>query len=335
MKYKINIAENKSEIITIILLLLLSLITLVRPFFYADADIHDSVRYALMVEFFRGNVSIDTINYFWRTNPLVTFLASLLPFEAMLSMDIISLIFHLLSVFFFYKFLQNLEVNHKLHILGTLIYIFSAPTIVLGFTPLTDSAGMFFVIFTLYLHEKLDKTPRNSILIGITIAVGIIARDTLLVMIPIFIIWKIIDEGIHWKDLILYIIYISLIPLLTYLILKILVDFQFLFNTITFNIPDIIKNFEDLREERTLATIAQLTLILLTGLYANLSKIFKFSKQIWKLLIGMSLFLIPWIYAFIYADMSFRFFWQFFVFAIPLLILGIQEFNRNSKEAIE
>ena len=335
MKIKINKLSLKSLNVKIIILLAISLLlSLIRPIIYADADIYDAQHYATIVEAFRGNADLSTVPHAWRIRILVPLLASIIPANAYISLDIVSLIFNLLSVYFFYRFLSYFKITPRLQILGTLIYIFSAPTIVLGLTPLTDSAGMFFIIFSLYLYCILIKKPSSNnpiiyIIIGITIGLGVLARETSIFIAPVIILWKILDEKIQWKFLIPFIISIGLIPVVIYLILMIFLG-DLSIDPISLSI--IIANFQNLLEQRTLATIAQFTFLLLIGIYGNYFLIKNKSKIIWKLILGMACFVIPFIYAFLYANMSFRFFWAFFIFAIPLFLLSIEELSSKTNQ---
>ncbi|MFX1595566.1 MAG: hypothetical protein ACFFBK_05845 [Promethearchaeota archaeon] len=298
------------------------------------ADMPDAVHYATMVESFRGNANLFDVPSSWRIRILIPLLATIIPGDAYMSLNIVSLIFNLLAVFFFHQFLSYFKITPKQQFLGTLIYIFSAPTIVLGFTPLTDSAGMFFIIFSLYLYFILFKKPsRNNfriyIIIGLIVGLGVLARETVIFTIPVIVLWKIIDEKIQWKLLIKFIIGIGLIPIIVYLILIIFLGSLKIGGI---NRSRLISNFYDLFDERTLATIAQLTFLLLIGIYGNYFPIVKKSKTIWKLILGMACFVIPFIYAFLYADMSFRFFWVFFIFAIPLFLLSIDKLSSKNNQ---
>ncbi len=339
MKITINLRSLKSPHVKIILLLAISfLLSMIRPillyFGYSMADMPDAVHYATMVESFRGNANLFDVPSAWRIRILIPLLASIIPGDAYISLNIVNLIFNLLAVFYFHQFLSYFKITPKQQFLGTLIYIFTAPTIVLGFTPLTDSAGMFFIIFSLYLYSILIKKPsRNNlkiyIIIGLAIGLGVLARETVIFVIPVIVLWKIIDEKIQWKLLIQFIIGIALIPVIIYLILVIFLG-EISIGPIS--LSRIVDNFYDLFDERTLATIAQLTFLLLIGIYGNYFPIVKKSKIIWKLILGMACFVIPFIYAFLYLDMSFRFFWAFFIFAIPFFILSIDKLSSKTNQ---
>ena len=339
MKITINLRSLKSPHVKIILLLAISfLLSMIRPillyFGYSMADMPDAVHYATMVESFRGNANLFDVPSAWRIRILIPLLASIIPGDAYISLNIVNLIFNLLAVFYFHQFLSYFKITPKQQFLGTLIYIFTAPAIVLGFTPLTDSAGMFFIIISLYLYSILIKeSSRNNfkiyIIIGLTIGLGVLARETVIFVIPVIVLWKIIDEKIQWKLLIQFIIGIGLIPIFIYLIIVLFIGD---ISIGSISLQRIIDNFKDLFDERTLATIAQLTFLLLIGIYGNYFPIVKKSKIIWKLILGMACFVIPFIYVFLYLDMSFRFFWAFFIFAIPFFILSIDKLSSKTNQ---
>ncbi|KKM86327.1 hypothetical protein LCGC14_1280180, partial [marine sediment metagenome] len=65
----------------------------------------------------------------------------------------------------------------------------TTPTLILGFVPLTDSAGMFFIVFALYQYN----IKSNIYLRTLTLSIGILAREIVFFVIPLIIIWSFID----------------------------------------------------------------------------------------------------------------------------------------------
>ena len=316
----------QSQIARIILLLTLSLaLLLIRPFFFPNLDnVPDAQHYAKMVEFFRGNIEFQFLIEEFRSRILVPFIASLLPWDAITCLIIVNIIFTLLSVLIFNRFLYQLKMNEKEQVLGTLLFIIAGPTIIDGSLPLTDSTGLFFIILSLYFYCSLDFKLKKNIIIGIIISIGILTRESVIFVVPIIIIWTLIDEPLHWKVLLYLIIFILLIPILTLITLKILIPTSYVW-VLRFDLLDY--NLNGLFQPLTLATIAQLSLLFLIGIFGNYSKIINMSKIIWKLLIGIITFFVILIYIFFSASIASRFFWIFFIFVIPFFLHAIRDFG--------
>ena len=322
----------KSEITITILLLSLSLILeLIRPLFLPDiVQLTDTPNYIKIIEFFRGNGSLEDVDNAFRARILVPLIASLLPWDPFFNLTAVNIAFTLLTVFIFNRFLLYFNFEKKIHILGSLLFIFAGPTIIDGSDPGTDSAGIFFMVLSLYLYSFINKQKIADILIGVVIGIGTLAREPVVFIAPVLILWRIIDKDYNnWKNLIIVIISIGLIPIMFLLLLKIFIPADFVW---TLNFDTISSNISHLFEPLTLSTIAQLTLMLLVGLFGNYQCIFSKSKNTWKLIIGILVFFSTIMYFFLSAAIASRFFWPFYIFIIPFFLLALKYFGNNTKE---
>ena len=308
---------------------------LIRPLVFADVSIPDAAQYEMMVEFFRGNGSLEYVGGSWKLRLLVPFLVALILGDPIFSLNVVSVIFTLLSVFYFHKFLLYFKINEKQRLLGIVLFITSATTIIVGSTPLTDSAGIFFVILTLYFYTSLEKNLKKDIIIEIVITVGVLARETVMFVVPVIVLWSIIDDQIpsrlnKFKMLKSGLYYIGLIGALPLVVLIILRSFAPTQMLAPINIVRIIDNISQLFEAIILTTIAQLLSLSLIGIFGNLSNVIKKDKTVWKLIIGMGSFFVLLVYSTMYANMSCRFFWVFFIFVIPFFLISIGGLHQSS-----
>ncbi|MBD3216038.1 MAG: phospholipid carrier-dependent glycosyltransferase [Candidatus Lokiarchaeota archaeon] len=311
------------EIVKLGLILFLTfLLQLIGPIFFADYPIPDAKEYKALVEFFRGQGAFTDAGVIWRGRVLVPLIASIFPFDPLISLRIVNIVFTLFCVVFFYQILSLLKFRNKERFLGIFLFIIAVPTITIGSTPLTDSAGLFFVVFSIYLYLRLDNKPKKFLLIGIILAIGVFSRESVLFIIPVLILWEIIEIGVSKniiKDIALKILLIGTLPLLSFIFIRILVPKSYLLDQISFS--RLLENLTvETFEATTLATIGQLSVILIIGIFGNFTKVIKKSKKLWKLIIGAGGFLPELIMVYLIGPPGNRFFWIYFIFAIPFLL---------------
>jgi hypothetical protein len=221
----------------------------------------------------------------------------------------------------------------KERILGVLLFIIAVPTITIGSTPLTDSAGLFFVIISIFFYFRFSDNLHKYFIIGIILSIGVFARESVLFVIPGLILWEIIDNGLKLqilKDLIIKTIVLCLLPFISFIFIRILVPKSYLLDLIS--IDRLLENLTvETFEATTLATIGQLSVILMIGLFGNYDKIIEKSKNIWKLIIGAAGFLPELIMVYLIGPPGNRFFWIYFVFAIPFLLYSLSNLGMGNK----
>lgn len=322
----------QSETIKIIFILIIAFaVLLIGPIFFADYPIPDKKHYIALVEFFRGEGAFTEAGAPWRGRILVPLLASIIPLEATISLRIVSILFSLSCIFLYYVILSQLKFKTKERFLGVFIFIIAVPFITIGSAPLTDSAGLFFILFSVYIYYHVKDNTKKFVFIGILVAIGILARETVIFIIPAVLIWEMIDSGLNIKQLIRNIILIGIIPLCSFLLIRIIVPRDLISRSLDF--ARLIENLTvETFEATTLATIGQLSIIIIIGIFGNFSKILKKSKEIWKLIFAAGVFLIELAYAYLFETIGNRFFWIYFIFGIPFLLYSLSSFEKDTKE---
>ncbi|MFX1392905.1 MAG: hypothetical protein ACFFAH_04940 [Promethearchaeota archaeon] len=319
----------QNESVNIGILLLFSLILfLIRPLFYTNV-MSDIDHYVKIIYFFRGEGDLMQVNYSFRSRILVPLLASILPFNAYIALTIVTIIFTMFSVLLFNRFLTQFDLNKKQQYLGTIIFILAEPTFVDGTIGGTDSAQIFFVLLVLYLYFSLDNSLKKSLIISIIIGVGILARESVIFIAPVILIWRLIDVRfkIDWREFRSELLLILGIPLISYILLKIFIPSRVFYGV---HLSIFYRNLSLLSNPSLLVTVAQLLFLLLTGIFGNYSNIMKKSPIIWKLIIGMiTYFIFNVIYIFFSAAFCSRFLWILFIFIIPFFLLSLNEFNKG------
>jgi hypothetical protein len=138
----------------------------------------DSTFYILM-----ANRQHDLVHYPFRARILVPFLASLIsPMPNAVSFFVVnSLTMVMVSVALFYFF--RLYVSDKYAVLGVFCHNLSYPIIFYFFAALTDTVAYLFMVLGLYLIY----TKRTSLLVVVVLSVGVFARETVLILLPLWI----------------------------------------------------------------------------------------------------------------------------------------------------
>jgi len=322
----------QSENVKLFLILVISFgILLIGPIFFADYPIPDAKHYVALVEFFRGEGAFTDAGAPWRGRVLVPVIASIIPLEATISLRIVNILFSLLCVFLYFKILAEFNFKNKKRLLGIFIFIIAVPFITIGSAPLTDSAGLFFILFSIFSYYHFKDTRKKFLSIGILVAIGIFARETVLFIIPVIIIWEIIDSGIKLKQFIINIVLIGILPLCSFILIRFIVPRDLLSRSL--DLARLIDNLTtETFEATTLATIGQLSILIVIGLLGNFSQILNKSKEIWKLLFAAGVFLIELAYAYLFETIGNRFFWIYFIFGIPFLLYSLGNFREESNK---
>lgn len=88
----------------------------------------DAKEYVAMTLYFRGEVDASELNAPWTYRPIIPFLASKLPLEAMTAINVINLAFALAAVFFLFALLRRLGVKFPFSIIGCFLFAASFPS---------------------------------------------------------------------------------------------------------------------------------------------------------------------------------------------------------------
>lgn len=142
----------------------------------------DSEKYILM-----ANGQHHLVNYPFRARILVPFLASLIPYLSgthLAFFFVNTVAMFGVSVLLFLIF--RLYASEKYALFGVLAHNVSYPIVYYFFAALTDTMGYLLVLVGLYLIF----TKRNSYYITAVLVVGLLARETILVLLPLWIVSK-------------------------------------------------------------------------------------------------------------------------------------------------
>ena len=113
---------------------------------------------------------------------LTPLLVSLLPFDHLDGFIMINLLAIFLSGILFYFFLKKLNFNHKISAIGVLLFLLS-PGVILSIDDicLTDPVSFLFMIIAFF-----SILSNNNTLYFLSLSVGMLNRETVLVTLPLF-----------------------------------------------------------------------------------------------------------------------------------------------------
>ena len=178
--------------ITHLIFLIISLIVITIPRFnwgevgplksFVGIKPFDIEQYETYTEYFRGKYKAGSeLEGPFAYRPLVPFLASFLPYDALTSINLVNLFFLIFALFPLNGLLKlfNLEGNYFL--LGGVLFVFSFPLFYYGTSGYIDSVLISFMIAGtfLILSEKF-------ILFFITFICGMTVKETIVILIPVF-----------------------------------------------------------------------------------------------------------------------------------------------------
>jgi len=156
-------------------------IAIIRPFVGVPKGelTTDQRNYLNYVEYFRGNMPLDSCHAPYSFRPLVPFTASLLPFRAMTSINILNTFSVILTVILIWFTLQKLGFPFELRVIGGLLFVISFPTFYYSTTGHIDATAtmLLFAIVFARIYEK------DVALIPLMILAAL-AKETSLILFP-------------------------------------------------------------------------------------------------------------------------------------------------------
>ena len=159
----------------------------IKPF-----DIEQYVDYT---EFFRGEMDDNTrLEGPFVYRPLVPFLASFLPFDALTSINIINLIVLLLTLIPLIKMLQLLKLKSNYVFIGGLLFVYSFPLFYYGSSGYIDSVLIGFIMMAVFL-----MLSNKIILFFAVFTLGIGVKETIVILIPVFAIYLFFQSNFSLK----------------------------------------------------------------------------------------------------------------------------------------
>jgi hypothetical protein len=171
-----NLRERRVDLAIIALIIVLFSIGCQRAF------LGDTIHYQRMVEVFRGNGNLGDVPVAFRNRILTPLIASFLPFGPRWSMQIVNLFFGVMTGLLLVRYFKRLGSSAQNAFLGVILFFLSASYFVYGTQPLTDMSAMFFIVLALY--GLLEEWGYGYVMA--VILIGVLSRETILFLVPIF-----------------------------------------------------------------------------------------------------------------------------------------------------
>jgi hypothetical protein len=184
---------------------------IVRGYYYSG----DAVEYLYAVKYYRGELLRSELSTPWVYRCFVPYVAHFLPIkDPFTSLNITNVIFFLFTILIFYKI--NLLLGFKeiysiigCYILGISFYPFYYLTV-----GLVDSGFLFF--FTLGFYSLIK---RNDFLFLISVTLGVFAKESAIILIPVYFIYQYVFNNINFRKIskLIFYLFIIFLPFSAYL----------------------------------------------------------------------------------------------------------------------
>jgi hypothetical protein len=145
----------------------------------------DAGAYINHVRYFRGEVDETMLRAPWAYRPLPTFLASLLPLNAMTSINVVNFIFLSLGLFFLLKTLGFMRLNPKIITLGGFAYVISFPVFFYGAVGYIDPV----LVGMLGIGQYLTLNNQNKSFFALLI-LGALVKDPYIIILPAWLVYQ-------------------------------------------------------------------------------------------------------------------------------------------------
>jgi hypothetical protein len=149
----------------------------------------DEMQYINLTDYFKGNTVIDSIRSPYNARPLTPIIAAKLPCNSAISLEIVSCIGQLSTIFIAFALFFYLYKSIFLANLGITLITFSYPVLFLTSIPRVDALSLMFIWYSIYFIVK-----RNYLAMFITLLLGLSAKETAIIVIPFYFIYN-----YNWK----------------------------------------------------------------------------------------------------------------------------------------
>lgn len=315
----------RKKIYLLIASLILILVCIPRFNFYDPPIIkkfverpNDAIQYINYTKYLSGESTLkDSIYKPYTYRILTPLIASKLPFDSLSSINLCNILFLLLSLLGLYHILLKLKFNHEFSFLGCLLFSFSFPTFYYSVTGLVDPAVIFFI--TLGVLVILYK---KWILLSITMLMGILAKESIVVLFPFLIMILYYDKTIDLRKKYFIILFNIAIVLAVYFLLRALVKG----NEGVDWFPSTTKFFSNIVRIRAfLGMVLTLGIPGIIVLWYVIKNHFKLDNTLENsFFVGYVTTLIVFIYSLFSAYSDGRFVWLSYPFSIPLALFFIE-----------
>jgi hypothetical protein len=274
----------------------------------------DVAAYIDMVKYFRSEITLENSEilkpFSYRIVP--TFLASLLPYKALTSLNVVNMIFNYLSLFYLFKIFKKLKININSQFISTGLFIFSFPMFYYGSSGVIDPVLISFLTIGIYLILN-DKYRSIVVLTYISAMV----KETAIILIPFYYFYNKSKKLNFIKTSVLFFAFITS---------------TFFYAREVIQLPDV-HNFtpswdfvkDNLYRPRAYITYVLSYIYLLPLVYLGIRKIEKSNLKL-SLIVGLILGNGIYAYSFIAAYPDGRLIWPAYPFTIVLIGLYLNKF---------
>lgn len=183
----------KNPVVLILCFLLIVSVRFNRNDLLVKRNLGDAAFYIGNVEYLRG----DQISYGLRApfneRLLVTVFAAPLPFDPMTSINVVNVIFLLLSIFYLFKLLELFDLDPFLIWLGVYMFVVSFPTFYYSTIGYIDSGVMLSIFagcFAIYSNKYW--------LFLVSIVLGTLAKEGIILLIPVAVAYAYAYDNKKW-----------------------------------------------------------------------------------------------------------------------------------------
>lgn len=198
-------------------------IPVLRPFVgLAPGELSlDQQNYYNFTEYFKGNISLDAVSAPYSYRPMLPFISSLLPFDSLLSISIVSILSLIVSLFAIWLTIRKMGLQSRYSMLSLFLFIVSFPLFYYGsggyLEPFSNMLIYLIVLATLY---------KNNTSIILLFILGATAKETTIIALPFVLLYGLVtqrDKGAtHHNTLI-----ITIISFVGFIIANLIVRNQF------------------------------------------------------------------------------------------------------------
>ncbi|MBL8008065.1 MAG: hypothetical protein JNJ56_11070 [Ignavibacteria bacterium] len=190
------ITEKYKYIIFIILLVCLITVCIPRfdradygpvKHFAGNEELYEGLPFDIMIyrnyiEYFRNGTGEDKITAPYSYRVLVPFLASLMPFEPLTSLNLVNLIFLISGLLFLYLIMCETYTGFQFRIAGCLMFIFSFPVFYYTTSGYIDGTVIGLMLALIYFIISRKRIPAV-----ITLITGVLASEKIIIILPFLI----------------------------------------------------------------------------------------------------------------------------------------------------
>ncbi len=158
----------------------------------------DAGGYVKTVEYFRGERDATELSTPFQYRPLVPLLASWLPFAPMTSLNVVNVLALIAALVAIWVTVGRLGYDLPAKVVGGALFVLSFPTFYYGAIGIVDPAAILFVAVGV-----MCIVQRHWLAVVIILAVGVLAKETVAVLIPATCVALLTKQERLWRSLII------------------------------------------------------------------------------------------------------------------------------------